>query len=206
MGCLFLAQPAAHADSALMRIAAGASYQELGLSSQSDVFTIANSSQSEAKLLRAVIDTRPSSADAYFHLAGINSFSFLADNVSATKTGFTGFHGATDDSRKLVLEFTDFAPGETFSFQIDVDNRNGWYTSGSDFSGATLSTLFNSRGSTTELFGAFKATETSWVSALAELYAPTPLPDFTNPEPSSLLLALVGGTTLGAFVLSKKRL
>jgi len=188
-----------------MRIAASATYQEFGLSSKGDVFTIANLSQGDAHLHRAIIDTKPSSADAFFHLSGMNSYPFIADHESATETGFEGFGGVTNDSRRMVLEFTDFAPGETFSFQIDVDNRHSWYTSGSDFAGTTLNTVFTSGESMTELIGAFNATEDSWVSALAELYSPTPRPDFTNPEPSSFLLALIGGATLGAFVLHTKR-
>ncbi|QDT48477.1 hypothetical protein [Symmachiella dynata] len=189
-----------------MRVAAGASYQEFGLTSRGDVFTIANLSQGDAHLQKAIIDTKSSSADAYFHLSGMSSFPFMAEQESAAETGFTGFGGVTNDSRRMVLEFTDFAPGETFSFQIDVDNRHSWFTSGSDFAGTTLSTVFTSSDNTTELIGAFNATEDSWVSALAELYSPTPRPDFTNPEPSSLLLALIGGATLGAFVLNTKRI
>ncbi len=205
LSCYCFAQREARAESGLMRIAAGASFHELGLSTNGDAFTITNVSQLDANLFRAVIDTSSSDMNAFFHVYGAGSSPFVADSLSAAQTGFVGFRGGAEGSRQISLEFTDFDPGETFSFRIDVDNRTGWYTPGSAFAGTRLTTLFQQAGLTHELFGAYAAQSNSMDWAHASLSGMVAAPDFTNPEPSSFLLALIGGTALGGFVWRTRR-
>ena len=42
--------------------------------------------------------------------------------TGASSTGFQTAVGAADGSTQLILNFSDFAPGELFSFELDVDH------------------------------------------------------------------------------------
>jgi hypothetical protein len=84
-----------------------------------DDFTLTNSGISEADIITLEIDLS-SGLDAQFHTA---DFAFTPDAASALLTGFTGSAVFTGTD-VLTLTFTSFNPGDTFLFQIDVDDDN----------------------------------------------------------------------------------
>ncbi len=194
---------AAHADSLYMNASVDASFQELGYAGGGDVFTITNTSQENANITQLVIDTSSSLAGVYFNPSGAFSSPYDVDSTVAAETGFAGFTNTSDNASQLVLQFTDFNPGETFTFEVDVDDRYGWFVTSRDFSGTMLTTIFGKTNSTAELFGAFEK-GSSWYVAEANLEGPATV-TWVNPEPSSWMLMSIGAAVLGMHRWRKRR-
>ncbi len=204
VGCAVLLPITARAESGFMNAGVQASFHEMGYASGGDIFTLTNTSTENAGITRIVIDTDPSLARVFFNPTGQNSSPYQVDAGVAAETGFLGFTNVDDNATQLILEFTDFNPGETFTFEVDIDDRFGWYVTGRDFSGTMLNAIFGTTESTAELFGAFEK-GSNWSLAVVDLQGPAPIHDFANPEPSSMVLLCIGASSLGLQVWRKKR-
>ena len=94
-----------------------------GVTVGSSPFTLTNSSPDPAaEITQLTLDV--SSLNLEFDASGSDgssSFPFTAFNGTDTATGLSGVTAA-DGGSILTLDFTDFAVGESLSFQIDVDS------------------------------------------------------------------------------------
>ncbi len=123
-----------------------------------DVFSIANTSGPGHQITDVIIDLGTSVGGAFFDTAPgfpglLLSFPFTPDGGSVA-TGWSSVVGGADGSTLLSLSFTDFDPGEIFSFFIDVDVPFSPLVSGDHFSGATITALVT--GSDLPLVGTYK--------------------------------------------------
>jgi len=157
-------------------------FQENFLSPNFDTFTITNAASSATGILTVSYNLAPSQArfdpaDSPFAV------------VSGGGTGFSGmFMNATRTT--LTLTFTDFDPGETFSFRVDVDDNIG-FTLGNDFEDSVLRVVFDAAGGPSAM-AAFNGTDLRRLgSATATLRA-----DVNVPEPGTAGLLLLGLTGL----------
>lgn len=110
-------------------IAATGSYLETGgTATTPDQFSFTNTG--DINIASLTIDLSGGSADPVFDPSGVPFAVTGSDNV-----GFGGnfeFSG----SSLLTLSFTDFGAGESFSFNGDLDDGNGSYTTAADVMGA----------------------------------------------------------------------
>ncbi len=123
--------------------------------------------------------------------------------TGASSTGFQTAVGAADGSTQLILNFSDFAPGELFSFELDVDHTrptgflNGLNRStvtASEISGSTFEVAFAGTKITPASFTGTFAPE-NLLQAQAQVFGEVSV----VPEPSSIALLLSGIATLGVF-------
>jgi hypothetical protein len=152
-------------------------FQENFLSPASDTFTIMNAGSSATGILTVRYNLAPSQASFD---PGDSPFAV----ISGGGTGFTGMFNATATS--LTLNFTDFDPGETFSFRVDVDDNIG-FTFGFDFEDSILQVVFDAAAPNGAM-AAFVGTDLRRLgSATATLRA-----DVNVPEPGTAGLVLLG--------------
>lgn len=145
----------------------------------SDRFSITNVASSATGILTVRYNLAPSQASFE---PGDSPFSV----ISGGGTGFNGMFNATSTS--LTLNFTDFDPGETFSFRVDVDDNIG-FTFGFDFEDAILQVVFDAAAPNTAM-AAFNGTDLRRLgSAIATVRA-----DVNVPEPGTAGLLLLGLT------------
>jgi hypothetical protein len=156
-------------------------FQENFLGGGGDVFTIMNASSSATGILTVRYNLAPSQA----------SFDPGGDPFSVLNGGGTGFSGMFNATRtSLTLNFTDFDPGETFSFRVDVDDNIG-FTFGFDFEDSILQIAFDAAAPNGAM-AAFRATDLRRLgSATATVRA-----DVNVPEPGTAGLLLLGLTGL----------
>ncbi len=158
------------------------SFQENFLGGGGDLFTITNASSSATGILTVRYNLAPSQASFD---PGDDPFTVVSGGGG---TGFTGMFNATRTS--LTLNFTDFDPGETFSFRVDVDDNIG-FTFGFDFEDAILQVAFDA-GAPNSAMAAFRASDLRRLgSATATVRA-----DVNVPEPGTAGLLLLGLTGL----------
>lgn len=156
-------------------------FQENFLIPNFDTFTITNAASSATGITAVTYNLAPSQAsfdpgDAPFAV------------INGGGTGFTGMFNATRTS--LTLNFTDFDPGETFSFRVDVDDNIG-FTLGRDFEDSILRVTFDAAAPNTAM-AAFNGTDLRRLgSATATVRA-----DVNVPEPGMAGLLLLGLTGL----------
>lgn len=148
----------------------------------SDTFTITNAASSATGILTVRYNLAPSQASFD---PGDSPFAI----VNAGGTGFTGMF-LNPTRTTLTLNFTDFDPGETFSFRVDVDDNIG-FTFGFDFEDAILQVVFDAAAPNTAM-AAFRAADLRRLgSATATVRA-----DVNVPEPGTAGLLLLGLTGL----------
>jgi hypothetical protein len=93
-------------------------FQENFLGGGGDTFTIMNAASSATGILTVRYNLAPSQQASFD--PGDDPFRVVSGGMA---TGFNGMFNATRTS--LTLNFTDFDPGETFSFRVDVDDNIG---------------------------------------------------------------------------------
>jgi hypothetical protein len=108
-------------------------FQENLLIPNFDTFTITNAASSATGITTVRYNLAPS--QARFDPAD-SPFAVVS---GGNATGFNGMFTAT--ATTLTLNFTDFGPGETFSFRVDVDDNIG-FTLGRDFEDSILAVTF----------------------------------------------------------------
>jgi len=170
-----------HSSALAAPVMAVGTFQENFLIPNSDTFTIMNAASSATGILTVSYNLAPSQAS--FDPAD-SPFAVINDGG----TGFSGMFNATGTS--LTLNFTDFDPGETFSFRVDVDDNIG-FTFGFDFEDSILKVAFDAAAPNTAM-AAFRATDLRRLgSATATVRA-----DVNVPEPGTAGLFLLGLTGL----------
>jgi uncharacterized protein YegL len=97
--------------------------------------TLSFTNEGTSSITSIVVDLGLSEAGAVFDPATSTGVPFAA---TTSGTGFTGTFALTSARRRLALAFTDFGPGETFGFRLDLDDQNGGFTTGADLAGATV--------------------------------------------------------------------
>ena len=102
-----------------------------------DTFLVSNDPASESVIEQVVLDLSGSSGGAVFDPADF-PFTILAGDP----VGFDGVFDLSPDNLTLTLSFTDFDPGETFAFAVDVDDSGNSPTRGKDFAGASLDVTY----------------------------------------------------------------
>jgi hypothetical protein len=160
-------------------------FQENFLVPNFDTFTITNAASSATGITTVRYNLAPSQArfdpaDSPFTV------------INAGGTGFTGmFLNAT--ATTLTLNFTDFGPGETFSFRVDVDDNIG-FTLGRDFEDSILQVVFANATPNTAM-AAFRGADLRRLgSATAVVRADVNVGN--APEPGTAGLMLLGLTGL----------
>lgn len=136
------------ASAATVSIGGDSTFLEQGMEpTLGDLFTISNTSDAGYQITSIVIDTSTSASGVIFDTVtggpgNDDGQPFVADAVSAADTGFLSVSGDTDGSQQITLSFTDFDPGETFSFTVDLDDA-ALFVNGIDFAGSTLTAVFD---------------------------------------------------------------
>jgi len=163
-----------------------ASYQENFLGNGGgDLYTITNAGSSAAGILTVRYDL--SASRAFFDPAD-SPFTAVS---GASATSFSGMFDAT--RRTLTLSFSDFDPGESFSFRVDTDDRLG-FTLGFDFEDAILRIAFDSNPSVSAM-AAFRSNDLRRLgSAVAVVRADV---NASVAEPGTAGLLLLGLAGLG---------
>src|SRR5215510_10726271 len=132
-GLLFAAAFAPLQSAKAAPVMVTAMYQENFLGRGGDLYTITNAGSSTAGILTVRYDLSASRASF-----DPGDDPFVVVNGGAA-TGFTRMFNAT--ARTLTLNFTDFGPGESFSFRVDTDDRIG-FTLGLDFEDSIIQIAF----------------------------------------------------------------
>jgi len=160
------------------------SFQENFMLSGGDLFTIMNAASSATGILTVRYNLAPSQASFD---PGDSPFSVVSGGGG---TGFTGMFSSTTTS--LALNFTDFDPGETFSFRVDVDDNIG-FTFGFDFEDTVLQVVFDAAAPSSAM-AAFAATDLRGRLGSAQAVVRA---DVNVAEPGTVGLLLLGLTGLG---------
>jgi hypothetical protein len=159
----------------------GTFVENRGGPSNPDSFTITNESGSGLGISELHFDLS-GSAGAVFDPSGAAFGVTSTDDVGFDALG-VGFELTGSDM--LRLSFSGFDPGESFSFDVDVDDVSST-TKGRDFDGSLLTVILRDNG--TVLQGVYEADlDNSYLAAVSINDEVIP-----NPEPSSALLTATG--------------
>jgi hypothetical protein len=151
------------------------SYREGGNQIAYDTLSVEYAAGSPGSIRSLIFDLGGSSG------ASFDPAEYVFEAVGGDAVGFDlalGFDLQAPDL--LRLSFTDFDPGESFAFRVDVDDPRGRTTSGGDWEGALLHVDFGPGGSA---FGAYVRDPGDDRRATVLVH---------NPEPSSGALAGLG--------------
>ncbi len=91
-----------------------------------DVFNIANKSQEPWSVASVVLSLVGSRGRVVFDTAdgGAGTSMHRPFSANAGNVGFIGATPVDDGSRVVALKFSDFSPGKSFSFIVDVDAKS----------------------------------------------------------------------------------
>ena len=94
-------------------------------SSDGDIFIVSNTSEEPWALISLAISLRGSLGRLIFDTAlGGPGYSMSAPFAPVdNEVGFLGASPVDDGAKEVILRFSDFQPGRTFTFVVDVDDR-----------------------------------------------------------------------------------
>jgi len=150
--------------------------EQKGPSSRPDLLSLANDALSTENIEFATLDLSTSAGGAFFNLSAA-PFSVVGPN----DVGFDGTFALTGVDL-LVLHFTDFQPGETFVFGVDVADIGGGNTKGTEFAGSLIDVDYFDVSPIVQAVYVSTGNQTAMAAA---------------PEPDSLLLTAFGLVALG---------
>jgi hypothetical protein len=127
-----------------------------------------------------------------------NALAFSTSGGSALTTGYTGPASFSDGATKLDFTFSNFDVGETFTWEIDVDQPSIAAVIGNELIGSTGYADFSNglRG-----VGTFQAFGSQGSQFVITSFTPTP----AVPEPSTWAMMLLGFGFAGVAVRSTRR-
>lgn len=139
-------------------------------------------------------DTVANSAGGTFGFDAATAFT--PDAASGLATGFSGPVTVPEGSNSLAFTFSDFTPGESFSWVIDVDRPTVATVIGNELIGSTGYADFSNglRGT-----GTFVALGTNGSQFQIDAFVPTP----SVPEPATWAM-LVGGFGLAGAAMRRR--
>ena len=172
-------------DASATFISAAGTFQENnGGGFNPDDLTLSNDALSGANITTIVMDLSGSGNNAVF-----DPSDYIFTDISTDSTGFDGSFSLNGNQElTLVFNLGAFEPGETFAFQVDIDDGNGnGQTTGADFAGSIFTASFS--GATQNLVGTYVDDGGNNASASASL---------TTPEPGTLSTFSLGLIALAA--------
>jgi hypothetical protein len=116
---------------------------------QPDLFSVQFDSDNDVRIAQIIYDLTFANAPLFFDIAPHNSggydFTVLPDVHFPAKISSPvgASHLSADNSPYLVINFTDFQPGETLWFDIDVDGADCSTFTAEQFAGAYIGVLID---------------------------------------------------------------
>lgn len=116
---------------------------------QPDVFSLTFTCAFDVRILQVNWDMTPSVGHLFFDTfpSGSEGYDFhvLPDAYfpGFTSTASVFQHFSADNSPQLVVQFTNFDPGDVLYFDIDVDGPSSTTFTGADFAGTGLGIIFD---------------------------------------------------------------
>jgi hypothetical protein len=166
-----------------------ASFEEMrNGASTPDLLSVGNDAASEVAIEEILFDLSGSSGASFDPGDAAWTVTSSDDVGLDISLGSGGFELIAPNLLRLV--FSDFDPGETFEFGVDVDDTSS-YTTGADFAGATLGVTIG--GGSLTYTGVFSADPGDSDRALAAISEVASLP-----EPTTVTLLGLGLAMLAA--------
>ena len=141
-----------------------------------DDLALSNDAGSTEDILTVVFDLSTAATGTTFEPA---TWPFVADAGDAAATGFTG---EVVTATTLTLTFTDFNPGESFKFTIDLDDNTN-VVQGASIAGSTVTATFAITGDVVAVMAGAGGNDAGWSASAV-------------PEPNTLALLAAGLTCL----------
>jgi len=158
---------------------------------QPDYFGVWFNADHDVRIKQIIYDLTFAQKALYYDTAGPGSYDFALD-PSSSPVGATAL--TADNSPHLVINFTDFQPGEVLYFGIDVDGLDCSTWTAFDFSGTYLGVLIDPAPAFPWLKPQGIATQFKDVEGKALAFTGTDIP--VVPEPASCALVTAGGLLL----------
>lgn len=164
-----------------------------------DYFGVMFECDNDVRITQIIYDLSFASADLFFDVAPHDGPGYdFTIQPESSDVGAT--HLSADNSHHLVINFTDFEPGEYLYFAIDVDGVDNSTFSPEDFAGALMGVVIDPSGTFPEalpqgLVFTFEAYDQFGIEAITTGTDEVPIP-----EPATGVLFITGLAALGGFV------